>query len=47
LGNMVFIGHLYRNKLLSDKVIHASCFATLLKLSNQPQPDEVFFFGLI
>jgi translation initiation factor 4G len=40
LGNMVFIGHLYRNKLLSDKVIHASCFATLLKLSNQPQPDE-------
>eukprot|EP00166_Cyanidium_caldarium_P003476 ctg_3368.g477 len=40
LGNMVFIGHLYRNKLLSDKVIHSSCFATLLELSDRPRPDE-------
>lgn len=40
LGNIQFIGHLFKNGLLTERIIH-SCIVQLLKEEEDPRPDDV------
>jgi len=40
LGNIIFIGELYKHKLLAEKVIH-QCIISLLKEGKEPEEEDI------
>lgn len=40
LGNIQFIGHLYKCGLLTERIIH-SCIVSLMQDTKSPRPDDI------